>query len=92
LQETQRSPDSQGIANIPLLRPISARSRGHLHSNATCHLMETEMSLENLLARLGLKKQDAIVDERFERRIATLGRKVPAALPSAGRSAFKFQY
>jgi hypothetical protein len=54
--------------------------------------METEMSLENLLARLGLKKQDAAVDERFERRIATLGRKVPAALPTAGRSAFKFQY
>ncbi len=50
------------------------------------------MSLDNLLARLGLKPQDAAVDERFERRIAALGRKVPASLPHAGRSAFKFQY
>jgi hypothetical protein len=54
--------------------------------------METEMSLANLLARLGFRKQDAAIDERFERRIAAMGRRVPAALPTAGRSAFKFQY
>jgi hypothetical protein len=50
------------------------------------------MSLNNLLARFGLKNQDVVVDERVENRLKSLGRRVPSKLPAAGRSAFKYQY
>lgn len=47
--------------------------------------------LDTILARLGFHKP-AVTDDGFERRLTTLGRRVPAALPAAGRSAFKYQY
>jgi hypothetical protein len=47
--------------------------------------------LTKLLARFGFGQKD-IIDERFESRMMTMGRRNAQALPGAGRSAFRFQH
>jgi hypothetical protein len=45
-----------------------------------------------LLARFGFgRKTAAAVDDRFESRMMTMGRRNAKALPQAGQSAFRFQ-
>ncbi len=47
--------------------------------------------LTRLLARFGFGRKD-VIDERFESRMMTMGRRNAQALPGAGQSAFRFQH
>jgi hypothetical protein len=47
--------------------------------------------LTRLLARLGFGPKE-VIDERFESRMMSMGRRNAQALPGAGRSAFRFQH
>jgi hypothetical protein len=45
-----------------------------------------------LLARFGFGRKTIVIDDRFESRMMTMGRRNAKALPEAGRSAFRFQH
>jgi hypothetical protein len=46
-----------------------------------------------LLARFGFGRKNLIVvDDRFESRMMTMGRRNAKALPAAGQSVFRFQH
>lgn len=45
-----------------------------------------------LLARFGFGRKNIVVDDRFETRMMTMGRRNAKALPQAGQSAFRFQH
>ncbi len=47
--------------------------------------------LTKLLARFGFGPKE-VIDERFESRMMTMGRRNAQALPRAGQSAFRFQH
>jgi hypothetical protein len=45
-----------------------------------------------LLARFGFGRKNIVVDDRFESRMMTMGRRNAKALPQAGQSAFRFNH
>jgi hypothetical protein len=88
--ETIRFGVYHGFLAIPRQRPISAPTHWQNRDNASHERRMTPM-LSRLLARFGFGPKE-VVDERFESRMMSMGRRSAQALPGAGRSAFRFQH